>query len=109
MSQYLDWNVGDKVVCVDDDPYSANCKRQLVVPVNYDLDGLRAGETYTIRLIGPDRYTGAICIWVNEINRQAGFNAGRFRKVHPRKVHPRKTSIAIFEQMLHPSKQRERA
>ncbi len=100
---YLDWQVGDRVACIDD--YG---DRFLTPGLTYNggLDGLTEGRIYTIRTIGLSPFDGNLCIWLDEIVRplhsgiEAGFDVRRFRKVHPRK-----TSIAIFEQMLHPSKQ----
>lgn len=98
MTQYLDWKVGDRVVCIDDSPAPG---------FDTDMDGLRADHVYTIRKIAPmhagHSEDGKISVWLSEIYRplrshekaEIGFNPARFRKVHPRK-----TSIAIFERLL---------
>lgn len=103
MSQYLDWKVGDKVVCVDDAENGAYDSPEFVAVGG--LDGLRKDAVYTIRSVGPDPEDGFLSVWLEEIYRQTfrgvetGYAIQRFRKVQPRK-----TSIAIFERMLKPER-----
>lgn len=102
---YLDWKVGDKVVCVKQ--YDFNAAVMLptdTLPVE--------GGIYTIREIGclHPNYPKAAAIRLREIrNRQVMrietgtaielfFFASRFRRVQPRK-----TDISIFQRLLtHP-------
>lgn len=99
---YLDWKVGDKLVCVDAESHG---KYTSWVTIG-DLDGLTAGETYTIRKIAPYGYDGKVCVWLNEIVRplrgnvcqqhgECGFDPRRFRPVQKRK-----TDISIFQRLL---------
>lgn len=91
---YLDWKVGDRVVCLDDTP---SCEGPFPVK----------GKVYTIRRIDFWRHWIAavpgVGVWLCEITRPLDANG----REHPygayrfRKVQPRKTSIAIFEAMLH--------
>lgn len=103
---YLDWKVGDKVVCVDDRPSG-------LPGTDADLDGLRRGSVYTIRSIGqvPGYHpaAGLIVINLTEIHRRVrgssnneiGFDARRFRPVQTRK-----TDISQFTAMLHDQRQK---
>jgi hypothetical protein len=95
---YLDWHVGMKVVCVDDDAdwtYHAPIK---------------AGQTYTIRSVWPHPYTAEIGVCLREVTNpvhpeagiEIGYEARRFRPLVARK-----TDISIFTQMLTGSKQKE--
>jgi len=98
---YLDWKVGDRVVCVD-----ARWAGALISP-------LTERQVYTVigtgpngRGIGPDgRYTTGIEVFLGEVTNPDG--GGGFLSRRFRKIQPRKTSIAIFERMLIPSKQKE--
>jgi hypothetical protein len=94
---------GMKVVCVNDTPQTTSSR---------SLDGLRKGEVYTIRRVGPDLDIGIVCVWLGEITRRGsshwidelGFCPSRFRRV-------KTTSIECFKALLAPAnkKQRERA
>ena len=96
---YLDWQVGDKVVCVDS-VWHGN-------PASGHPCPLVAGEVYTIASIGSGTgfyrsFVRGILIDLVEVKNPdapyidtAGFCAERFRKVQPRK-----TSIAILERFL---------
>lgn len=104
---YLDWHVGMKVVCVDDEatekytPYS--------VRASAGMDGLQRNRVYTIREIG--RWRGALVVWLAEIVRpiaageekygEPGYAAARFRPTLTRK-----TDISIFKAMLSDTKQK---
>lgn len=86
MTQYLDWKVGDRVVCVDDN----------------DVRFLEAGKEYTIAAIRAGTFTSrcgtlveGVGIQLKEDGSPYYYFARRFRKVQPRK-----TSIAIFERLL---------
>lgn len=100
MSQYLDWKVGDRVVCVD-----ANVKGPFHKP-------LVKGRVYTIRKILAHPKTDDIGVTldeiVNDIHPTCGlercYEIRRFRKVQPRK-----TDIGIFTAMLHSADQKVRA
>lgn len=95
---YIDWHVGMKVVCVDDEPWPE---------FKSEMDGLTSGQVYTIRKVGLDPYPGfpGVGVWLDEIHRpldkgfeqygEASFSAARFRPVQTRK-----TDISIFEAML---------
>jgi hypothetical protein len=99
---YLDWKVGDKVVCVDNSR-----------PPNYHgvLTVLpEIGVVYTIRRIAPFTWstgTSGVGVWLEEITRstknprgsEQPWGASRFRPVQTRK-----TDISIFTAMLKPSK-----
>lgn len=76
---YLDWKVGDKIVCVD----------------NSTMEGLLAlGEIYTIKFMTPE--------FVHLAEKSAygtGGNSGYYyRRFRP--VQTRKTDIAIFQRLL---------
>lgn len=96
MTGYLDWKVGDRVVCVD-----ARGKWARHKPI-------RAKGIYTIRAIWAHPDTGEVGVTLNEVSNdihptyglERGYEARRFRKVAPRK-----TSIAQFEAMLHSNRQ----
>jgi hypothetical protein len=105
---YLDWHVGMKVVCIDDD-YGH---------IDPDDDAFREirpvkVKDYTIRDIGIGS-TGLATIRVEEIINapmvysdgyaEVSFYAFRFRPVQTRK-----TDISIFTSMLNGAKERERA
>lgn len=105
MSPYASWQVGDKIVCIDDELHDRYMRPGWVS--FGDLDGLTAGRVYTIRRIGVD--PGALmCVWLVEIIRpplfsgdpETGYAVQRFRPVQTRK-----TSIAIFERMLTPKRE----
>lgn len=91
---YLDWKVGDQVVCVEDGPINSGH--------GLDPTGLVRGCIYTIRWIG-EYYFGAIsetkvAVRLNEYVRDpfdSPVGARRFRKVQPRK-----TDISIFQRIL---------
>lgn len=93
MTSYLDWHVGDRVVCVDGSPYRFNQGEE--VPLE--------GNPYTIRQLSVD--DGDVVLWLVEIVNlpkryrqgylEAGFVAARFRKVQARK-----TDISCFTALL---------
>lgn len=101
MSDYRDWQVGDRVVCVDDQWHDDN-------GIKYECP-LHSGTVYTISGIGESNglYRGAARLVVVDLvevknpdsgffpRHVPGFAAARFRKVQPRK-----TSIAILERFL---------
>ena len=89
---YLDWQVGDKVVCVDADfdrPYGEASPRE--------------GEIYTIREIAPTRWGIGLRL-VEVVNPHFRYVGGTVEALFEvssfRKVQPRKTSIAILERFL---------
>ena len=97
---YVDWKVGDKVVCVDDT--LGNYSSWKVA--DECMDGLVAGRVYTIRRVGV--FAGTLCVWLREIHRplrgrlcrqfgEIGFAAARFRPVQTRK-----TDISVFTRIL---------
>lgn len=84
MSAYLDWKVGDKLVCVDNTGQQEN---------------LTVGTVYTLSNIGGGR--SGIYVGLVEVPKQTDgldWYPSRFRKVVTRK-----TSIAVFEALLNPS------
>lgn len=96
---YLEWKVGDPVVCVDD---AAHARYTSWALSDTSFDGLTAGRVYTIRKIDVDY--GVVNVWLNEIVRprrgrtwagevpeECGYDPRRFRKVQPRN-----TDISIF-------------
>ena len=108
------FQVGDKVVCVNDSWPGDENDRPF-----YD-NAPKSGEVYTIRDIGPSFLEGTrwafldtpkICVRLVEIRNQIdprlgvewNFRASRFRPVVERK---RKTSIEVFRKLLAPSKER---
>lgn len=96
MSGYLDWQVGDKVVCVDAKPYPSLGKYTVLPDAN---------QIYTVRRIEPWQWTSGLSgvgVWLTELPRPSAVGGiehpwGAFRF---RKVQPRKTSIAILERFL---------
>lgn len=97
---HLDWHVGMKVVCVDDEDHG----RYSPWPSVGGLDGLTVGAVYTIRKIG--EYRGLLGIWLCEIARNpwAGKEEPPFSVRRFRPIQTRQTDISIFTQMLNPSK-----
>lgn len=98
MIAYLDWKVGDRVVCVD------SCAGS---PKFWDHgEAPESGTVYTLRSIYV--LNDEPVVQLEEISRSdwsrfihgpcVGYRANRFRKVVARK-----TSIAIFERLLNPS------
>lgn len=97
------FKAGDKVVCIDDAPLNT-------VGLDPDMGGLRVGEVYTIREIGPvsnlHPSRGRIAIKLAEIVRKSmseyggetGFLVSRFRPVQKRT-----TSIECFRALLNPT------
>lgn len=103
---YLDWHIGMKVVCVDD---TFDDDRPLRVIAQETIP--EAGEVYTIRGIGfflphlPNR----LCVRLVEItNPNKLYRQGRYERAFGiwrfRPVKTRTTDIAIFTQLLNPSK-----
>ena len=102
MTSYLDWQVGDRVVCVDvssDGRYDPPAEK--FVPLGRNLNGLELDRVYIIRSICD--FYGVPSIRVHGIVRplsrkgiEVPYAAARFRKIQPRK-----TSIAVFEAILH--------
>lgn len=95
-----DWQVGDRVVCVNDD------EDAFAVPgINWQagFGGLRKGRVYTIRSVHLHHILDTVCIRLKEIERpladgdpfEIGYNISRFRKVQPRKA-----DISVFTKML---------
>ena len=101
---YLDWKVGDNVFCVDasNTPGGKWFDDAPVVGREYTLAAIYvSGQGYVaVRLVELQRSARTLATAARNNIDHSGYRASRFRKVHPRK-----TSIAIFEQMLHPSKQ----
>ena len=96
---FRDWQVGDRVVCVDGDWYYP--------PASGRPWPLVTGEVYTIANIGKGcgfyrSFVHGVVIDLVEVKNPddpyletPGFNASRFRKVEPRK-----TDISVFERFL---------
>lgn len=100
MSAYLDWRVGMRVVCVDDQPSDG---RGEVYPVE--------SQVYTIRALSLTD-DGQVKIRLVEIVNapmayRQGFHECWFRARRFRPVQARKTDISIFTALLNPS-QRDR-
>jgi hypothetical protein len=106
------FRIGQKVVCVDDDPNrdSLMVPRHLLIK---NLDGLRRAEIYTIRAMAFERaHNGSqvLCVWLKEIVRpiegadteEPGYAVERFRPLVERK-----TDISIFKKLLAPKHTRE--
>lgn len=109
---YRDWKVGDRVVCVDDEPHD---RYSPWAATGNNLDGLKKGRVYTIRKIGLYSHYNTLLVWLDEIVRpkrgpiarqygEVGFDPRRFRPVQPRK-----TDISVFEALLHTNKHKEPA
>jgi len=116
---YLDWKVGDRVVCVG--TAEGIARMQALIP---EATMPESGGIYTIRAIRDDRdirhRDGAeLSLLLAEIDnrhmvgrardgwkcyREPGFPLRGFRKVQPCK-----TDISIFTAMLHDQRQKERA
>jgi len=102
MSEYLDWKVGDQVVCVDAVEHDLE-KDNEFFEFHGSLDGLKEGEIYIIRDFYIDTFDSVLCIRLNEIHRsfddtinaEAGYRIKRFRKVQKRKY-----DISVFQAML---------
>jgi hypothetical protein len=100
---YRDWQVGDKVVCIN----GAWTDAQNILAVIVGECPLVGGEVYTIAKLGLNPTATVsldgscgfpVCVWLQEVSHPQkgyGFNSGRFRKVQPRK-----TDISIFTAML---------
>ena len=90
MTQYFDWKVGDRVVCVEET--KAHYHRPLVV-----------GKVYVIRSFLVHPGTGEVGVRLVGVENgvsskygiERGYQARRFRKVEPKK-----TDISIFTSML---------
>lgn len=82
---YLDWKVGDKVVCIKDSVARVN---------DLGLPGYLKGQVFTIaRLKWVEPY--GLCLGFVERDRRNLGHVDGFRKVQPRK-----TDISIFTAML---------
>lgn len=97
MNEYLDWKVGDEVVCISHVDY--NCYSMIdILPI--------IGIKYSIRRIGIDNISGVLAIQLNEIiNQSQSYNnipryECAFAVKHFRKVQKRKTDISVFKEML---------
>lgn len=110
---YLDWKVGDKVVCINDQPGFGPPSPWRVI--RSGLHGLQKNKVYTIRRFG--EFMGEVQIYLEEIVRpragwmpdgslppELGYKIIRFRKVQPRT-----TDICVFTAMLTGAKEREPA
>lgn len=108
---------GQKVVCVNDDPYAPPNQKGLTSDFYTGedmLDGLRAGRIYTVKDVYIDKIYDMPCITVEEImrgrnsqrcgNGEFGYFAFRFRPVKKRK-----TDISVFTDLLIKAKQPEDA
>jgi hypothetical protein len=98
----MTFHVGQKVVCVDDDPRSFLHAGAPGVRFSGDLNGLKKGAVYTVRAFGRyPAYPDILCVWLEEIIRPTAFFdepayvAARFRPVVERK-----SDISIFTAML---------
>lgn len=105
MTSYLDWQVGDRVVC-HRDPRPTFKKWN---PVGFAKP--EVGKVYTLReIFAETRFRnsrGAVYVRLAEIVNQpvdtfVGLYEPAFAASLFRKVQPRKTSIAIFKAMLAP-------
>lgn len=97
------FRVGQKVVCVDDDPKNHG---NWTAPTDLEtLHGLTRGHVYTVQKIGS--YRGAACVWIAEIQRptpdtckqfgEAGFSSRRFRPVVEKSTD---SGMAILREIL---------
>lgn len=99
MTIYLDWQVGDRIVCVDADPGFFWPRWPLVRGREYTVAQITAVDCYYYanRL----HHSPAVVVELVGVSNPSigatGFHARRFRKVQPRK-----TDIAIFKAMLSP-------
>lgn len=92
--------VGQEVICVNDDPNMLPNP-----PSEYDLDGLTAGNKYTVSFIYIDPWFNLPCVVVKEIHRSvmyegndAGYFASRFRPLQKKQ-----TNISALQGLLQPS------
>lgn len=102
---YLDWKVGDRVICVDDDFDVGHH------PVYRTASLPTKGGVYTVRGFYESTLKGVAVLLDEIVNppmpsvtlgwRELGFKPKRFRKVQPRK-----TDISIFTAMLHDQRQK---
>lgn len=88
----MTFQVGDKVVCVDDKVGRFRNPREMY---SDGLDGLALGHIYTVRRVGPcpqPVHGGMLSLWLTEIERppnaygEPGYAAARFRPVVERKT-----------------------
>ena len=97
----MNFRVGQKVVCVDDQDFPFHhCK---VFP--------QRGIIYTVRGINPADYRGPAHLWLEEIHNPLTMSGEEY-SFHIRRFRPlvtRKTSIEIFERMLTPDLEKVRA
>lgn len=99
--------VGQKVVCVDDEAVGRYLPSGFKAPQNFSLHGLKGGKIYTIRSLNV--VLGVPVCRLDEITRdfepyygeEAYFAQARFRPVVERK-----TDISIFTAMLTGTKKR---
>ena len=112
MSQYLDWKVGDKVVCIAS-AERISAMQDLTPGSNYPC----SGGVYTIREIRDDNSSdGRLTLLLVELdnshligvktNNGYGYKEPGFPVTGFRKVQPRKTDISIFTAMLHDQRQK---
>lgn len=87
----MSFHVGQKVVCVDDKPF------------NGGLDGLIAGNIYTIRGFG-ECMSGPLGIRLVELLRPKPANDMPYLARRFRPIIERKTDISIFTAMLTPNR-----
>ncbi len=94
--------VGQKVVCVDDEPggYPGNAP---------NLAGLKSGAIYTVRALREHDHSGNMGLLLCEIIRPIlSDDCGREQPFYIRRFRPaveRKTDISIFTAMLTPKRQ----
>lgn len=111
------FHVGQKVVCVDDDPGPdriEGVRDGTIYVLTGDLDGLTEGVVYTIRDIVEYPFDGQLMLYLCEIDRppllgpsglfETGFALRRFRPAIERK-----TDISIFTEILKPKHVKEPA
>lgn len=108
---YRQWHVGMKVVCVDD-----GCT--FLRDGSRTKSGLSKGRIYTIEWIGTERrrsYHGgnverSVVIRLSGVRHpDTTCSSGSFGAIRFRPVEPRTTNISIFQAMLTPKRETERA
>lgn len=99
MSAYLDWRVGDKIVCIDSAPRLVDRFPRRA----FNKPPLTVGETYTVRALQDDD-EGNIGVLLHEVAANLGpLASGRERPFDPSRFHPvqkRTTDISILKAIL---------
>jgi hypothetical protein len=103
------FQIGQKVVCVNDGPPSRCGEVINGYTVINEMDGLKNGAVYTIRGFGICWDTQRPGLFLNEIVRPLDYDGTEtpFDRRRFRPAVQRKTDISIFKEMLAPKRIRE--